>query len=377
LEESLPLERKEADARECSATVFMADVQHDMRHLEPHTIKYLRISQHVPWPCVREEEKACGYNDLHSTASGAWTRVFGAWTWAPARVIGIVPVEKDGSANFKVPADQPVYFQALDENYLEVRRMRSNVTFKNGEVRGCIGCHESRSVPPPSMEQPIGLALLREPSIPEPPSWGCSDLPSYERDIQPILDRHCIQCHDETDPDGGIDLTGHRVGDYLQSYRSMFGVGRDEVLPISNPDAWRWLHPGEPMPPVDKQWYQQIERNENEEQLVTLADRFGGAEITQPHAFGSGQSRLTRILLEDPLHRKEVTMPQEDWIALVTWVDLNAPFFDTFANKETTTDDQPAQLVRVRFPSPWKTPPAGEWVWHDERTVILDPPQRP
>ena len=37
--------------------------------------------------------------------------------------------------HFKVPADQTVYFHALDEDFLELRRMRSNVTFQAGEDR--------------------------------------------------------------------------------------------------------------------------------------------------------------------------------------------------------------------------------------------------
>ena len=151
-----PSPRVVSDER--SATVYMADVEHGLSDVEPGTVKYVRISQHVPWPCVREEDKACGYNDLHATPSGAWTRVFGAWTWAPARVIGVVPVEEDGSAHFKVPADQPVYFHALDKDFLEVRRMRSNVTFQQGENRGCIGCHESRSVTPPALNDWSGLS---------------------------------------------------------------------------------------------------------------------------------------------------------------------------------------------------------------------------
>ena len=80
----------------------------------------------------------------------AWDPVLGMWDWGTARVIGTVPVEDDGSAHFRVPADQTVYFQALDENFLELRRMRSNVTFVAGERRTCIGCHESKPIAPPA-----------------------------------------------------------------------------------------------------------------------------------------------------------------------------------------------------------------------------------
>ena len=93
---------------------------------------------------MKDESKSCGFNDLHWMPA-AWDPVLGMWDWGTARVIGIVPVEEDGSAYFKVPADQTVYFHALDENFLELRRMRSNVTFTAGETRSCVGCHESRA----------------------------------------------------------------------------------------------------------------------------------------------------------------------------------------------------------------------------------------
>ena len=64
--------------------------------------------------------------------------------WNPVRVLGDVPVEADGSAQFRVPVDTAVYFQLLDENHMELRRMRSFISFQPGEVRGCVGCHETR-----------------------------------------------------------------------------------------------------------------------------------------------------------------------------------------------------------------------------------------
>ena len=38
------------------------------------------------------------------------------------------------------------------------------------------------------------LALHREPSAIEPPPWGVRSL-SYVRDVQPIFDRACAECH--------------------------------------------------------------------------------------------------------------------------------------------------------------------------------------
>ncbi len=360
------------------ATAFVTDVNKGLDGIEPGTVKYIRISQHTPWPCVRAEEKACKFNDLHYVPSGAWTKVFGVNAWSPARVIGIVPVEEDGSACFKVPVDQPVYFQALDANFLEVRRMRSNVTFQDGEYRGCIGCHETRAVAPPTLARRQALALTRPPSRPEPPSWGDRVVPGFDRHIQPILDKHCVRCHGSADagagesgkPKGGLDFTSRMVDGYPQSYRTMFGVKPGEPTPVSSMDAWRWWSK-EPRKHFDKEFFKRIYANEQPGQLIAIADRFSGAEVTRPRQFGSAVSKLTRTLLDSPRHRKAVDMSRPEWIALVTWVDLNAPYLDTFTDKDTVKETGLARRVHVEFPDPWHRPPAGEWVWKNENTVIL------
>ena len=73
-------------------------------------------------------------------------------------MIGTVPLEADGSAYFKVPVDQAVYFQLLDENQMELRRMRSFISFQPGEQRACVGCHETKAVAPPDEPVPRGHA---------------------------------------------------------------------------------------------------------------------------------------------------------------------------------------------------------------------------
>jgi len=86
------------------------------------------------------------------------------------RVLGIAPVEADGSACFHVPADTPIYFQVLDEHLHELQRMRSVVYLRAGETQGCIGCHESRrSAPRPAA---LPLALAQPPRQLKPPDFG-------------------------------------------------------------------------------------------------------------------------------------------------------------------------------------------------------------
>ena len=106
------------------------------------TIRYLRISERLQWLFDKDDNTG----PIRWTPGTQHSRNFGYWTWSPTRVIGTVPVEADGSAYFKVPTGMPLYFQALDENMMEIRRMRSHVEFKPGEVRGCVGCHETKTL---------------------------------------------------------------------------------------------------------------------------------------------------------------------------------------------------------------------------------------
>ena len=365
------------------AVATVADVHAGWPDAESARIKFLRISQKVPWPCVRDESKSCGFNDLHWMPA-AWDPVLGMWDWGAARVIGVVPVEADGSAHFKVPADQTVYFQALDENYLELRRMRSNVTFRPGESRGCIGCHETRAITPPSRDS-VPLAMLRAPSTPVPPAWGDRILPDYEQHIQPVFERHCVRCHGALDPDGGLDLTSRRVDGYLQSYRTLFGLAVNDPTPFAK-NYWSIWYPNEPplgdeAASAAKTFLKNVLRDPPASQLVTLADYTGGAEVTQPLQFGSATSKLTLTLLNDPRHVAEVKLSPDEWMSLVTWVDLNAQYWGTFVEKDGHFASRrgvarggpviPPRRVQVLFPDPWQRPPAGEWMWRDEQTAVL------
>ncbi|MHC4734833.1 MAG: HzsA-related protein, partial [Planctomycetota bacterium] len=60
------------------------------------------------------------------------------------RIIGTVPVHKDGSAMFRVPANTPLCVQPLDKNGRAVQLMRSWFTAMPGETVSCVGCHEKQ-----------------------------------------------------------------------------------------------------------------------------------------------------------------------------------------------------------------------------------------
>ncbi len=110
-------------------------------------------------------------------------------------VLGTVPVEKDGSAYFTVPARKELFFQALDEDDLAIQSMRSATHVQPGEDLVCIGCHSPLINAPKAMQQ-FPLAMKRAPSKPQPDVDGSNPF-SYPRLVQPVLDRNCAGCHEK------------------------------------------------------------------------------------------------------------------------------------------------------------------------------------
>jgi hypothetical protein len=217
----------------------------------------------------------------------------------PARmVLGTVPVEADGSAWFTVPARKPLFFQALDERGMAIQTMRSATYLQPGEEVSCVGCHEPRtSTPAPSLP----LAAGRGPSAITPGPDGTRPF-SFPRLVQPVLDRHCVSCHGDDNPDGGLSLTATVQDVWTRSYVSLTG-GRS---------------------------FWQGDTNETRA-ASSLVPRFGGwnpVYSTPPGGqYGARGSRLMQLLLAG---HHDVQLDPESLDRLVTWIDANALFYGTF-----------------------------------------------
>ena len=115
--------------------------------------------------------------------------------WDVKVVLGDARVYEDGSACFSVPARTPVYFQALDEEGRVVQSMRTWSTLQPGETFSCVGCHEAKNQTPPATRKPtmaMGAGPQQLTQFYGPPRGF-----SFNREIQPILDRHCVRCHND------------------------------------------------------------------------------------------------------------------------------------------------------------------------------------
>jgi len=255
--------------------MLVMDVYQGLPDVPRGTVKYIRIVEEVPKPVAAE----CTGPRLQYPVVSAMSHL------AVKRLLGTVPVEEDGSACFRVPADVPVYFAALDENMMEVQRMRAFTQVRAGERTACIGCHEARITAPANA---VPLAARREPSTIEPPPDGVH-APDFAYDVQPVLDRHCQRCHSGADPAGKLDLSDTRTNLFNVAYENL--VTRGYVAYVdANSSATLPLRPAK--------------------------------------YYGSHASKLVQTLLTT--HRERVRLSKADFERLVTWVDCNAPYYGTY-----------------------------------------------
>jgi len=197
-----------SDATQTMGRLFLADIYdgRKMHDVERGEIKKLLVLEQLPKPV--------NFSGVQQTLS-----MNGTFTLK--RILGTVPVEPDGSAFFEVPALRSVYFAALDENGQTVKRMQSFVTLLPGEMVGCVGCHEHRT-DTTRFDRPL-TAMMRPPSRIEPLA-DVPDVIDYPRDVQPILDKHCVECHNAERPDGRVVLTGDYNEWFTQSYYALFAA---------------------------------------------------------------------------------------------------------------------------------------------------------
>jgi hypothetical protein len=212
------------------------------------------------------------------------------------RIIGTVPVESDGSAYFEAPADTFLYFQALDERGMMVQSMRSGTMVRPGETVGCVGCHDRRQDAAPAALAP--LALRRPASRPKP--WhGPPRLFNYLTEVQPVFDRHCVSCHDFGKPAGEVlNLAGDPGLVFNNSY-----------IELRRKGGLRW------------------EAGGHSTTIKAVDD--GPPQVLPPYAWGSHRSILIDTIGKE---HHGVRLPAEAFDRLVTWIDLNAPYYGTYAS---------------------------------------------
>ncbi len=197
-------------AGETTGRFFVQDIYRGLTGVERGEVKWLRV--------IEETSRAS------STPGnmGPYNQTFlisAALAFSAKNILGVVPVNPDGSAHFEVPSGRALYLQALDADGRLVQSMRTFVHAVPGVTRSCIGCHE-RKFDGPSNEG-IREAHRLDPVRPQPESWGTGYL-DYSSMVQPILDKHCVKCHGgEQGFAGQLDLTGGWTENFNISYENL------------------------------------------------------------------------------------------------------------------------------------------------------------
>ena len=260
-----------------------------MEGVQRGAIKWLRVVESPP-------KRFVSYGDFNNGARQA-----PAMNWSDVgnkRIIGTVPVEEDGSAYFRAPANRFLFFQLLDRDGMMVQSMRSGAFLQPGEVAGCVGCHESRNTSVPSAYG--ARAMRRPPSVPEP-WYGPERDFSYAMEVQPVLDRHCVSCHDYGKAAGKtLNLCGDKT--------LLFSISYLELHRKSG-TVFRLAPPSEPDP------------------LIKVVNH-GPPEVLPAYSWGSHRSRLMQVLRAG---HEDVHLDRESLDRIATWIDLNAVYYGTYA----------------------------------------------
>ena len=211
--------------------------------------------------------------------------------WDVRRILGTVPVDPDGSALFRVPANTPIAVQPLDGEGKAVQQMRSWFTAMPGETLSCVGCHEQQNTPPPAR---VSTAALRTPAEIEP-WYGPARGFSFAREVQPVLDAYCVRCHGEGE--AAPDLRGDTM---ITDWNSQISGHASPDLGGRFSQSYAELH-------------RYVRRNGIE----------GDYHMLEPMEFHADTTELVQLLRKG---HHGVRLDEEAWSRLVTWIDFNAPF---------------------------------------------------
>jgi len=264
--------------------------------------------------------------------------------WDVRRVLGTVPVAEDGSASFTVPANTPIAVQPLDAEGKALQLMRSWFTAMPGETVFCVGCHEDANGTPPNRH---ARALTDEP-LRITPWHGPVRGFSWDREVQPVLDKYCVGCHD-----GRQQADGTTPPDLRRA--------EPRKLPASEA----------PFPPS----FYALRR------FVRSPGLEGDPRMLPPADYHADTNPLVQMLRKG---HHNVRLDEEAWDRLVTWIDMNAPAYGAWLEIPTARGNAAARLCRDRrieslrlYAGMNEDPEAVPDVPREPVVPVMPPPEKP
>jgi len=311
---------------ETQASVFITDIYtgSGLKNIPRGTVKKLRVY-------------TINYAYRHT---GGYDVVGQESCWDCRRILGEVPVYEDGSALFKIPANRPIIVQPLDQEGCAVQLMRSWVVGMPGENVSCAGCHESQYDAAP----PRTTIATRKGPVEIEPFNGPERAFSYNGEIQPILDRYCVGCHDGTDDES--PQQGHRpnfadMSLGVPGVERPFGRLNPDPSTRGNWPEWLW---GDASSHYLSKSYHELHR------YVRRPGPEGDLRTLTPMDFHASTSELVQMLKKG---HHGIRLDAQSWRTLYCWIDLNVPYYGTWtevmdARVENRVDKPIADMVTRR-----------------------------
>jgi formylglycine-generating enzyme required for sulfatase activity len=253
--------------------------------------------------------------------------------WEAMRILGTTPVAEDGSALFRIPANTPVAFQALDGEGKAVQLMRTWLSARPGERVSCVGCHESPGTAPPAGPSMAAGLPPREFDPWHGPARGFD----FAREVQPVLNKHCVSCHD-----GRQGLCDLRAEDLVDDYEGRL-PGRLDLQRMWK--EHRLLDGG------------RVRYTPAYEAMVPYIRRVNvGDDVSMltPGYYHADTSELVQMLQKG---HQGVVLDREAWDRLVTWIDLNGPCHGTWSDVFEIPIPQRADARRLELFQLYGGPP--------------------
>ncbi len=264
-----PVLAPRVDTDQTDATVFLTDIYmgDGLKNVPRGTVKKLRIFAYS------YSYRGIGGHQYFGMES----------SWDAKRILGEVPVYEDGSAMFTIPANTPIALQPLDEQGRALQLMRTWFVGMPGETVSCIGCHEPQNTVTPSK------STIARTKIPTPiePFYGPERPFTYEAEIQPVLDKYCVGCHN---------------GDEDHKTIPNFADTNKGPMHFSNS-------------------YHALAR------FVRRPGPESDVHMLQPLEFHASTSELFQKLAKG---HSGVQIDEESLRKLFTWADLNVPYYGTW-----------------------------------------------
>ena len=238
-------------------------------------------------------------------------------TWDVKRVLGTTPIHEDGSCLFIAPARTPLYFQVLDANHCVIQTMRSWSTLQPNEFFSCTGCHESKNQAAP-FATPVMTAMKAAPATLDA-FYGPARGFSFPKEIQPILNRHCIACHDQR------DLAIGQGGRTVNGQTRAFSLLSTETVDAESKRRW------------SDSYLALTHNGDNTHELVNWPGAQSVPSLLPPYSAGAATSRLFKMLKAG---HNGVALSQEELDKIACWIDLYVPYCGDYTEANAWTDQE-------------------------------------